>query len=190
MGCPRETTVTNTLKCTGRYAPQGDVNQIIIEQSALSHDVPFGQNFLTQSRILLQVQEDKSVSFTQHGRVMFLKSCGFLKSTIQKGAIKGVADAAQLLASILADYEPASPAGDVASRPGSSTSPINEQPRDIPRRKTATTVCDSDEISVGSPSPASSSHLRRSPTGSNAATIQRRSSKGKSCFTLKLYELQ
>lgn len=44
-----------------------------------------------------------------------------------------------------------------------------------------------------SASPASSSHLRRSPTGPSASAAtggQRRSSKGKTSFTLKIFELQ
>jgi len=97
--CPKTTNITNTFRCSVKRIDD-KVVQICLESSAISHDVPFGSNFQTQSRVVF-TPEDGGVKCVNLGRVVFVKSCGWLKGAIQKGAINGMTEAAMKLVPIL-----------------------------------------------------------------------------------------
>merc|ERR1712079_917549 len=61
----------------------------------------FGPNFFTQQCIALSVTSDGGATCLHSGRVHFLKSCCFLKGTIQKGVMAGISGCSQIIVDIL-----------------------------------------------------------------------------------------
>lgn len=114
--CPSVTRVTVTVRVSVSGGPSGqrlpsireggeDVcpgpePRITMETSAMSHDVPFGQNFLVQERTVLDASSD-GPTVTKFSRIVFLKSCGFLQGQISRGATKGVVNGATEMVSLL-----------------------------------------------------------------------------------------
>jgi len=102
--CPKATSMTVTLRVCVNNGPQASVT---IEQSAVSHDVPFGSNFIVQDRTVLASEQANSVvSVTRSCRVVFLKSCGFLKSKIQSGVVTGQTSSGDIFLGLLRKRAP------------------------------------------------------------------------------------
>merc|ERR1712203_1147950 len=92
--CPKTTKVTLTWRvCV-------EDSTITMESSSISHDVPFGPNFLVQERTEL-APIDSGISCVKTCRIDFLKSCGFLQGKIENSACNGVATGTTKFVSII-----------------------------------------------------------------------------------------
>merc|ERR1712190_266267 len=107
--CPKTTKCTITYRLCVKSLKSSP--SITLEESCISHDVPFGNNFLVQNRLELK-GDASTVSVVRSCRVDFLKSCGFLKSTIEKNTISGVSKSSADMVSILESWTPVDGDGD------------------------------------------------------------------------------
>jgi len=104
--CPKTTRMTMTYMFSLELAGQ-DGCIMRVESSAVSHDVPFGSNFLVQERTNFQTLADGiGVHMVKHCRVVFVRSCGFLKSRIETASIEGCTKGAGELVDMLRSHRP------------------------------------------------------------------------------------
>jgi len=106
--CPRSTRVTLSYRIT--VAPPLPLKEsvaptISIESSGISHDVPFGDRFVVEERVVLRPDGTGAggVVVEQFGRCHFSKSCGMLQSRIGKSTISGIKHSACNLVALLQD---------------------------------------------------------------------------------------
>jgi len=104
--CPRSTKVTATYRFTVNSSVHGKT--IKIEDSTISHDVPFGDKFVTQglTEISPLPDDDGGVHVRKQGRCVFVKSVGLLQSRIQSSALKGVSNGGEKLVCLLRSLAP------------------------------------------------------------------------------------
>mmetsp|Transcript_86578 Transcript_86578/g.181373 ORF Transcript_86578/g.181373 Transcript_86578/m.181373 type:complete len:703 (+) Transcript_86578:91-2199(+) len=96
--CPKTTRVTTTVRT---FFPV-NTSAVIVETSTQSHDVPFGANFVVQQRIEMAWDEtEHHCSLSKSARLIFLKSVGWLKGTIQSSAMTTQAKGGDVLLSVL-----------------------------------------------------------------------------------------
>jgi len=97
--CPRKTKVTTSCRVS---IQAGEPTVITMDTSSVSHDVPFGSNFVVQERMVMTWAEDgRSCSITKSARLVFLKSVGWLKGTIQSSVMTEQAKGSDILLSVL-----------------------------------------------------------------------------------------
>ncbi|CAE8692042.1 unnamed protein product, partial [Polarella glacialis] len=94
--CPRQTNFTATYRLF--VAPDGA--SIVIESSCLSHDVPFGDKFMIQEQLKLEIAGD-GVRLLQSGRCVFLKSCGMLQGRIKAATVFSLTKASEKMVALL-----------------------------------------------------------------------------------------
>lgn len=100
MLIPRAPMCPPTSRSTGNYRIRrcqlGGLDAVIVESSFVSHDVPFGEKFMVQERLVFK-PNGSGVEMAHFGRVVFLASCGFLQGRIRSSAMNGIANAANNL---------------------------------------------------------------------------------------------
>lgn len=102
--CPKSTKMTFTYHVV--FSPaleEGVPPTILIESSAQSHDVPFGNSFLVQERTEFSPC-DSGASVKKEARVLFTRSVGFLKSKIQGSVHEGLIKSATEMGDFLQSW--------------------------------------------------------------------------------------
>lgn len=99
--CPRSTKVTMSVRISVAAAAAGR-RALSVETSSVSHDVPFGSNFVVQECVdLVPDDRGEGLSLTKSCRLVFHKSCGFLKSRIHAATMSAQATAADCFLAVL-----------------------------------------------------------------------------------------
>jgi len=90
--CPRSTRQTVLYRVAVQpSADRRSEASVYIDSTGLSHDVPFGDRFVVQERILLRPSADGcGVDALQAGRCYFLESIGLLQSRIEATTVNGL----------------------------------------------------------------------------------------------------
>mmetsp|Transcript_84879 Transcript_84879/g.240541 ORF Transcript_84879/g.240541 Transcript_84879/m.240541 type:complete len:711 (+) Transcript_84879:103-2235(+) len=99
--CPETTRLTATYRISSTMSG-GEYTSITLESSSISHDIPFGENFCVQDRIVFVPSDDCcGVRVTKEFRCVFLRSVGLLGSVIRSLASTAQSKSSEVLVSLL-----------------------------------------------------------------------------------------